>query len=72
MVAVGTVIEGKVVVEELTLPEGASVTILARGAEDTVRLSPHEEAELLAALEEAELDEGIPAEVLLEKLRRFG
>lgn len=70
--ASGTVIDGKVVAEGLSLPEGTTVTVLARGDESTVRLPPDEEAELLAALDEADREEGIPAEVLFARLRRFG
>ena len=65
-------IDGKVVVEGLSLPEGTAVTVLARGDEAVVKLPPQEEAELLAALDEADREEGIPAEALFARLRRFG
>ena len=68
----GTVIDGKVVGEGLSLPEGTAVTILARGDEAIVRLSPQEEAELLAALDEADREEGVPAEEYFARLRCFG
>ena len=68
----GTVVGGKVVVEGLSLPEGTTVTILARGDEAVVKLSPREEAELLAALDEADREEGIPAAEFFARLRRFG
>ena len=69
----GTVVGGKVVVEGLSLPEGTPVTILARGDEAVVKLSPEESAELLAALDEADREEGIPAEEFFARLlRRFG
>jgi hypothetical protein len=71
-VASGTVVDGKVVVEGLSLPEGTAVTILARGDEVAVRLSLEEEAELLEALEEADHEEGISAEELFARLHRFG
>ena len=71
-VASGTVIGGKVVVEGLSLPEGTAVTVLARGDEGLVKLLPQEEADLLAALDEADREEGIPAEELFARLRRFG
>ena len=71
-VASGTVIDGKVVVEGLSLPEGTVVTVLARGDEAAVHLSPQEEAELLEALDEADREEGISAEELFARLRRFG
>jgi len=69
-VATGTVVEGKIVVEGLSLPEGTVVTVLTRDIEPTVRLSPQEEAELLDALDEADREEGISAEELFERLRR--
>lgn len=70
--ASGTAIDGKVVVEGRSLPEGTAVTVLARGDETAVRLPPGEQAELLAALDEADREEGIPAEVLFARLRRLG
>ncbi len=71
-VATGTVVDGKVVVEGLTLPEGTVVTVLTRDDEQTVRLSPADEAELLTALDEADLEEGVSAQELFARLRRFG
>jgi hypothetical protein len=71
-VATGTVIGGKVVVEGLSLPEGTFVTVVTRESEATVRLSPPDEAELLEALDEADHTEGISAEELFERLRKFG
>ena len=70
--ATGTVIDGKVVVEGLALPEGTVVTVLTRDEEETVRLSPADEAELLEALDEADHEEGISAEELFSRLQRFG
>jgi hypothetical protein len=37
-----------------------------------VKLSPEEEADLLAALDEADREEGVPAAEFFERLRRFG
>jgi len=71
-VATGTVVEGKIVVEGLSLPEGTLVTILTGDSEPTVRLLPQEETELLNALDEADREEGISAEELFERLRRHG
>jgi len=68
----GTIIDGKVVVEGLSLPDGTAVTVLARGDEAVVKLSPEEEADLLAALDEADREEGIPAADFFARLRRFG
>ena len=71
-VASGTVVDGKVVVEGLSLPEGTVVTVLARGDEAAVRLHPDQEAELLEALDEADREERVSAEELFARLRRFG
>ncbi|MFM8899443.1 MAG: hypothetical protein ACKOF9_05760 [Burkholderiales bacterium] len=68
----GTVVSGKVVVEGLSLPEGTAVTVLARGDEALVKLSPQEETDLLAALDEADREDGIPAAEFLCRLTRFG
>jgi hypothetical protein len=71
-VASGTVIDGKVVVEGLSLPEGTAVTVLARGDEAAVKLTPREDAQLLSALDEADREEEILAEAFFARLRRFG
>ena len=71
-IASGTIVGGKVVVEGLSLPDGTPVTVLARGDEVAVRLPPEQEAELLNALDEADREEGISAEELFARLRRFG
>lgn len=68
----GTIMDRKVVVEELFLPEGTVVTILARGDEPLVRLSAEQEAALLDALDEADRGERVSAEAFLVNLRPFG
>ena len=70
--ATGTIVEGKVVIEGLALPEGTVVTVLTRDYEDSVRLSRPDAAELLEALDEADREEGISAEELFARLQRFG
>ena len=67
-VATGTVLEGKIVVEGLELPEGETVVVLTRKPEGEVHLSPEEEAELLEAIAEANRDETISAEELFARL----
>lgn len=71
-VATGTVIEGKVVLQGVSLPEGTVVTVLAKDSDTTVRLPPALQAELEEALEEADCEEGISGDELLEKLRKYG
>ena len=71
-IASGTIVGGKVIVEGLSLPEGTVVTILARGDEVAVRLPPDQEAALLEALDDDDREEGISADELFARLRRFG
>ena len=69
--AVGTVADGKIVVEGDPLPEGAVVTILARDSDETFEVPPDLEAELLDSIAQADRGETISAEELLERLRRI-
>ncbi len=69
--ATGTVVNGKVVVEGDSLPEGAVVTILVREADETFEVPPELEAELLASIAEADRGETISADELIERLRRI-
>ena len=71
-VVTGTVVESKVVLEGVSLPEGTVVTIFAKDSEATVRLPSALQAELEKALEEADREEGISGDELLEKLRKYG
>ena len=68
--ATGKVIEGKVVLEGVTLEEGSSVTVLARDDEGGFTLTPEEEAELLLAITEADCGETVSAEEVLARLAR--
>ena len=70
-VATGRVVAGKVVVEGLRLAEGEVVTVLTRGADAAVHLSAEEEAELLAAIAEADRGETISPEELFARLHRL-
>jgi hypothetical protein len=67
--ATGTVVDGKIVVEGEPLPEGATVTILAREADETFEVPPELEPELLESLAQAARGETISAEEMLERLR---
>lgn len=71
-VVTGTVVQGKVILEGVSLPEGTVVTVFAKGSETSVRLPPALQAELEEALEEADREEGISGDELLEKLRKYG
>ena len=71
-VVTGTVVEGKVILEGASLPDGTVVTALAKNSEATVRLPPALQAEFEEALEEADREEGISGDELLDKLRKYG
>ena len=55
-VAAGTVVNGKIVVEGSSFPDGAVVAVLSRGAAQGFTLTPQQEDELLEAM--AEIDRG--------------
>jgi hypothetical protein len=67
-VTTGTVINGKVVVEGATLPDGAVVAVLSRGVEESFTLSSTQEDELLAAMAEIERGDFVGLEELLASL----
>ena len=69
-VITGTVVDGRVVVQGTTLPEGALVTVVTRGAGESFSLSSEEEDELLEAMAEIERGEHVGLEQLLETLPR--
>jgi len=68
----GTVVEGKIVLNQGSLPEGAEVGVFVARQEGSVRLSPFLQGELEAALEEADREDGISAEELFEELGKYG
>jgi hypothetical protein len=67
-VTTGKVVNGKVVVEGATLPEGTVVAVLSRGAEEGFMLSTSQEDELLAAMAEIERGDFVGLEELLASL----
>lgn len=68
----GIVIEGKIVLNQGSLPEGAEVGVFVARQEGTVRLSPVLQKELEEALAEADREDGISAEELFAELRKYG
>lgn len=70
-IATGTVVEGKVLVEGVTLPEGSVVTVFTREPSTGLKLGPEEEAELLKAMAQAERGETISPEELFARLDRI-
>lgn len=71
-IATGTVVQGKVVADGLSLADGTLVYIVARDDREAVTLSAEELAELEAGIAEADRGELIPGDEFLEDLRRFG
>jgi len=69
-VATGTVVNGKIVLEGVALPEGALVTVVTRGADESFQLSALQEDELLAAMAEIDRGEIVSLEELLSSLPR--
>jgi hypothetical protein len=67
--ATGRVTAGKIVVEGEPFEEGSLVTVLALDGDEAVQLSPEEEADLRAALMEADAGDFISAEQVLRELR---
>ena len=71
-IATGTVIFGKVVLDDLSLIEGTDVFVVTRERGAEVRLSPEELAELEAGLAVADRGETMSGEELFARLRRYG
>ena len=71
-VATGTVVNGKIVVEGVSLTEGAVVAVVTRGADESFSLTEAQENELLAAMAEIERGEYVTLEELLQSLPKHG
>ena len=71
-IAYGTVVSGKVVLDDSSLPEGAKVYVLSGEPGHRVSLSADELAELEAGLAEADRGETISGQALFDQLRRHG
>ncbi len=67
-IATGKVVGGKIVVEGAPLDECATVTVLAQESGETFDVSAEQEAELLAAIGEADRGETVSAEEQRRKL----
>ena len=67
-VATGTVVNGKILLEGVHLQEGAVVTVVTRGADESFTLSEAQEGELLAAMAEIERGEFVSLNDLLKSL----
>jgi hypothetical protein len=69
-VLAGRVVDGKIVVEEGTLAEGAVVTVLAREKRETFKVSSAEESELLKRVRSIEKGGGVAASAVMARLTR--
>ena len=65
LITTGKVNEGMIRVDTQSLPEGATVTVLAHEGDETFELNAAQEAQLLAAIAEAERGELINASEVL-------
>ena len=70
LITTGKVRHGTIEIDAKSLPEGATVTVLSPEGDESFELGPEEEGRLLAAIEEAERGDVVPAEQLLQKIRR--
>ncbi|MEO7852712.1 MAG: hypothetical protein ABIR94_10750 [Rubrivivax sp.] len=71
-VATGTVVDGKIVLEGVALAEGAKVTVVTRGADESFSLSESQEDALLASIGEIERGDFVTLEELLTSLPAHG
>jgi hypothetical protein len=67
-VATGTVVNGKNVHEGVPLTEGAKVTVVTRGADESFSLSESQENALLDSIAQVERGEFVTLEELLASL----
>jgi hypothetical protein len=70
LITTGTVRGGTIQIDPKSLPDGATVTVLAPEGDETFELSPEDEAKLLAAITEAEQGKTTSAADLLRQMRR--
>ncbi len=67
-VVTGTVVNGKIVLEGSSLTEGAVVTVVTRGADESFTLAQAQEDELTASMAEIARGEFLTLEDLLQTL----
>jgi len=71
-VTTGIVVNGKIVVEGVALAEGAKVTVVSQGADESFSLSEAQEKALLASIAEIERGEFVTLKALLASLPQRG
>jgi hypothetical protein len=67
-VAFGRIIDGRVEIEDVHLPEGAAVTVLMP-EEETFDADPETERMLLESIAQSDRGETVPLEKVIEELR---
>ena len=70
LITTGQVQNGNIEVDQNTLPEGAKVTILIHEDDESFQVSAEQEAELLAAIAEAQTGDTINASLVLQELQK--
>jgi predicted transcriptional regulator len=68
-IATGTIVDGKIAVNDPEFKDGTDVFIVTREREDDVHLSAEELAELEAGIAEADRGDLIPGEEFFARLR---
>ena len=69
-VTTGRVVDGRIEVSGESLPEGSTVTVLAREDDETFTLGPEEEAALLEAMAEGDRGDVVPADQFFRELEQ--
>ncbi|CAN5811482.1 hypothetical protein BH20ACI3_BH20ACI3_18300 [soil metagenome] len=69
LITTGRVNDGVIQVDTKVLPDGTTVTVLAHEGDETFELNATQEAELLAAIAEAERGEIVSASEVLQQIR---
>lgn len=70
LITTAKVNNGVIQIDSKDLPDGTTVTVLAHEGNETFELNATQEAELLAAIAEAERGELVSASELLGQIRR--
>ena len=70
LITTGKVNNGVIQIDGQDLPDGATVTLLAHEGDETFELDATQEAELLAAIAEADRGEVVDASEVLQQIRR--
>jgi hypothetical protein len=68
-IASGRIIDGRVELDDVELPEGASVTVLMPEPEGTFEADPETERMLLASIAQCEQGRAVSIEKVIEELR---